>query len=262
MGTSVAKLLLVGGFLTVASLGAGAGQAEPFDKPLHKRVLDMGRSQHLMRTDNRHVTVTCWYYSRFMIKEQNDPGLKGAELIALAPVRSGRSPRCSPARQPEEKQFNEWSSEFKTLASWNGYFAGVKRNLVFLERPDGDENSGIPFSVFDADTQTKLFEDSVLLGAGGERELNFLPATGNQVSFRFLRVASTGCSIPKSGESCWNKIQQQTGLIQSPMPRCSDYEGEEAGTAASVIAYLVEVSLYPKPAIRPLGGSAMCYPAE
>jgi hypothetical protein len=166
------------------------------------------------------------------------------------------------ALQPGEKEFREWNAEFKRFVAWNGYFAGVKHDLAFLERPDGDENSGIPFTAFEADAQTKLFEDSVMLRARGERELNFLPARSDQIILRYLRVASAECSIPKSGESCWRKLQQQTGLVHSPMPKCSDYEGKEAGTATSVIAYPVEVSLYPKPSTRPLGGPFSCYPTE
>src|SRR3954469_9609335 len=138
MNSRIATLLLICAPLTC--LGTAAGLAESFDKPLHKKVLDMGRSAYLMPSDNRHVTLTCWYYGHFMVKEQNDPGMKGAELIALAPVRPGRLPKCSSALQPEEKQFKDWNSEFNALASWNGYFAGVKHNLVFLERPDGDGN--------------------------------------------------------------------------------------------------------------------------
>jgi len=197
-----------------------------------------------------------------MVKEQNDPGEKGAELIALAPVLPGHLPKCLQALQPGEKEFREWSAESKRFLGWNGYFAGVKHDLVFLERPDGDENSGMPFTAFESDAQTKFFEDSVLLRAGGERQLNFLSAPGNRIILRYLRVASAECSIPKSGEACWSKLQQQTGLMQSPMPRCSDYEGKEAGTAASVIAYPVEVSLYPKPSTHPLGGPVRCYPTE
>ena len=84
----------------------------------------------------------------------------------------------------------------------------------------------------------------------------------SQVMIRYLRVANSGCSIPKSGENCWIKLQHQTGLVQSPMPKCSDYKGKDAGTAASVIAYPVEVSLIPKRSIRPLGGPVSCYPTE
>jgi hypothetical protein len=197
-----------------------------------------------------------------MIKEQNDPGVKGAELIALAPVRPGNLPKCSQALQSGETTFSEWDEEHKTFVRWNGYFAGVKHDLIFLERPDGDENSGISFTAFDPDAKTKFFTDSVMLQARGERVLNFLPAPGSQIILRYLRVASAGCSIPKSGESCWSKLQQQMGLANSSMPKCSDYKGKEAGTAPSVIAYPVEVSLYPKPSTRPLGGPVRCYPQE
>jgi hypothetical protein len=239
-----------------------AGHADSFDKPLHKTVLDLGPSQNLMKSDARHVTVTCWYYDHFMIKEQNDPGVKGAESISLAPVQAGHIPRCSKAMQPEEKDFTEWIEEYKKFVPWNGYFAGVKHELIFLERPDGDDNSGLPFTAYEADAKTKFFSDSVMLEARGERHLNFLAASANQITVRYLRVASAGCSIPKSGESCWSKLQKQAGLAHTPMPNCTDYEGKEAGVAASVIAYPVEATLYPKPSLRPLGGPIRCYPQE
>jgi hypothetical protein len=250
------------GFLIATVLLASLGRAESFDKPLRKTVLDLGQSQVLTKNDKPHVTVTCWYYEHFMIKERNDHGVKGAELIALAPAQPGRLPKCSQALLPGEKAFTEWNEEYKKFLPWNGYFAGVKRDLIFLEWPDGDDNSGIPFTAFEADAKTKVFGDSVALGARGERYLSFLPASGNQIVLRYLRVASAGCSIPKSGESCWSKLQQQTGLAQSPMPKCTDYEGMQAGLAASVIAYPVEATLYPKPSIRPLDGPIRCYPQQ
>ena len=80
--------------------------------------------------------------------------------------------------------------------------------------------------------------------------MNFAPTPANQIVLRYLRVASAGCSIPKSGESCWSKLRLQTGLTHSPMPKCTDYEGTQAGVAASVIAYPVEATLYPKPSVR------------
>jgi hypothetical protein len=249
-------------FLIAIVLIAPQGRAESFDKPLRKKVLDLGHSQYLMKNDNRHVTVTCWYYEHFMIKEQNDPGMKGAELIALAPVKPGHLPECLHALQFGEREFTEWSEEYKKLLPWNGYFAGVKRDLIFLEWPDGDDNSGIPFTAFAADAKTKVFEDSVMLEARGERHLSFLPTSDKQISFRYLKVASAGCSIPKSGESCWSKLQQLTGLAHSPIPKCSDYDGKEAGKAASVIAYPVEATMYPKPSIRPFGAPIRCYPQQ
>ena len=183
---------IVGGSLAAVLLVSQAGLAESFDKPLHKTVLDLGRSTNLMKNDNRHVTVTCWYYKHFMIKEQDDPGLKGAILITLASVQPGHIPQCLQALQPSEKKFTEWSEEYKKFVPWNGYFAGVKHDLIFLEWPDGDDNSGIPFTAFETDAKTKFFEDSVMLEVRGERHLNFIP-TSDQ---------SDRPSLPKSGE-CW-----------------------------------------------------------
>lgn len=248
--------------LLAVSIAASYGRAESFDTPLHKTVLDLGRSQYLMSNDNRHVTVTCSYYSHFMVKEKNDPGVKGAELIALSPVLPGSRPKCLEALQPNEKEFAQWSDEDKKFVTWNGYFAGVKRDLIFLEWPDGDDNSGIPFAAFQSDAKTILFEDSVTLLAGGRRDINFLPAPGNQIVLRYLRVTNANCSIPKSSESCWKKLQEQTGLLHSPIPKCSDYKGNEAGKVPSVIAYPVEVSLYPKPSMHAVGGPVRCYPQE
>lgn len=253
---------VAGSFVVAISFITPVGHAESFDKPLQKTVLYLGRSQYLMRNDNRHVTVTCWYYSHFMVKEQDDPGMKGAGTIALTPMQRGHLPKCSKAPQPGEKKFGEWNEEYKQFVGWNGYFAGVKHDLIFLERLDGDSNSGIPFTAFEADAKTKFFEDSVMLEARGERHLSFLPTPANQIVLRYLRVASAGCSIPKSGESCWSELQQKTGLTNLPTPKCSDYTGKEAGVAASVIAYPVEATLYPKPSVRPLGGPIRCYAQE
>ena len=72
---------------------------------------------------------------------------------------------------------------------WNGYFAGVKHDLIFLEWPDGDDNSGIPFTAFEADAKTKVFEDSVTLEARGERQFEFPP---------YLRQSDRP-SLPQSG---------------------------------------------------------------
>lgn len=249
-------------FLFAIFIINSAAHAQSFDAPLHKTVLDLGRSQYLMSNDNRHVTVTCWYYRHFMVKEKDDPGMKGAELIALTPTQPGSRPKCLEALQPKEREFTQWSDEDKKFVTWNGYFAGVKHDLIFLEWPDGDDNSGIPFAAFQPDAKTILFKDSVTLLAGGRRDINFLPARGNQILLRYLRVTSANCSIPKSGKSCWKKLQQQTGLLHSPMPRCSDYKGNEAGKAPSVIAYPVEVSLYPKPSMHAAGGPVRCYPQE
>lgn len=254
-------------FATQAALAAilmvtPAGHADSFDRPLHKQFLDLGASRNLMRNDARHVSVTCWYYNHFMVKEQNDPGVKGAISIAIAPSRPGHRTRCVAALQPGEKEFTEWSGEYKEFVRWNGYFAGVKHDLIFLERPDGDENGGILFAAFLTDGRTKFFEDSVTLEANGARNLSFVPTPANEIVLHYLRVASAGCSIPRLGKSCWGKLRQQTQLTHSPMPKCTDYEGTQAGSAPSIIAYPVEATLYPKPSVRPLGGPVRCYPQQ
>ena len=138
---------IVGGFLAAVFLVSPAGLAESFDKPLSKTVLDLGRSTYLMGSDNRHVTVTCWYYNHFMVKEQNDPGVKGAELIALASVQPDAFPNACRPCSLVKKSSPSGAKSTRNL-SWNGYFAGVKHDLIFLEWPDGDDNSGIPFTAF------------------------------------------------------------------------------------------------------------------
>ena len=233
-------------------MSSTAAHAEPFDKPLQKKVVDLGRSPHLMPNDNRHIRLTCSYYPKFMIKELNDPGNKGALSIAVVPVSPEHSVECTRKHSPGERVFKDW----------DGYFGGVKRDLVFLYDSDGD-NGGIPFTVFDSRTQGKIFRDSVTLpDSHGElyHEINFIEASDTQMTLRYLRVVTGTCSVPKDGSACWSKFKEQTGLRLAPMPKCSDEPGEYAGREPSVIAYPVEVSLFPKPSIKAIGNPVRCYP--
>lgn len=256
--------LLAGVIFMATAFEAVSAYGQSFDKPLHKTVLDMGLAQNLLPYSKQRVTMTCWFYPHFMIKEQDDPGMKGAVLIALTPMHRGHTPRCRKTSQPGEKPFQEWSAEIKAFVTPYGYFAGAKRNMVFLGGSDGDSNSGNPLAVFRADGMTKVFEDSMKPGRHHHWTplIRFHSGPGKQLTMHYVRLTNASCSIPKSGEACWSKLKQQTGLTQSPMPKCSDYPGKEAGTADSVIAYPVEVSLFPKPLIRPLGGPTECYPSE
>jgi len=233
---------------------SSAAHAEPFDKPLQKKVVDLGRSPYLMPNDNRHVELTCSYYPDFMVKQLDDPGNKGALLIALVPVSPGHSPGCTRKRSPGEKVFKNWS----------GYFGGVKRDLVFLYDSDGT-NGGLPFTAFNSKTYAKVFRDSVsLLDSHGElnHELDFVQVSDKQITLRYLRVVTGTCSVPKDGSACWSKFKEQTGLRLAPMPKCSDYPDENAGREPSVIAYPVETSLFPKPSITALANPVKCYPTE
>jgi hypothetical protein len=250
----LAVLLLHAVIALGMTMSSTAANAEPFDKPLQKKVVNFGHSQYLMPNDDRHVKLTCSYYPNFMVKELNDPGNKGALLIALVPVRPGQSPGCTRTHGPGEKVFKDW----------DGYFGGVKRDLVFLYASDGT-GGGLPFTAFDSKTQAKVFRDSVsLFDSHGERnhELDFVQASDRQITLRYLRVVSGTCSVPKDGSACWSKFKEQTGLKVAPMPKCSDYPDENAGRAPSVIAYPVEVSLFPKPSITALANPVKCYPTE
>lgn len=77
-----------------------------------------------------------------------------------------------------------------------------------------------------------------------------------------MRVLVGTCSVPKNGTSCWKKFKEQPGLNAAPMPKCSDYKGVDAGVSPSVIAYPVEVLLFPKPIIKALANPQRCWPAD
>jgi hypothetical protein len=246
----LAALLLHAVIVLGTTTSSTAAHAEPFDKPLQEKVVDFGRSRYLMPNDDRHAKLTCSHYPNFMVKELNDPGLKGA-LITLVPVRQGHNPACTRTRSRGEKVFKDWG----------GYFGGVKRDLVFLYDSDGTDG-GLPFTAFDSKTLAKIFQDSVALQGELHHEIDFVQASDKQITLRYLRVVSGTCSVPKDGSACWTKFKEQTGLRLAPMPKCSDYPGKEAGKATSVIAYPVEVSLFPKPSITALANPVKCWPSE
>ena len=235
-------VLLLGALIVFGmTISSSPVHAEPFDKPLQKKVVDLGQSPALRQSPDSHIKLTCSYYPKFMIKELNDPGNKGALFIALVPVQLGYSPECIRTHGPGEKVFKDW----------DGYFGGVKRDL------------GIPFTVFNSKTQAKIFRDSVTLPDSHGKlyhEIDFVQASDTQMTLRYLRVVNGTCSIPKDGNACWSKFKEQTGLKLAPMPKCSDEPGEYAGRFPSVIAYPVETSLFPKPSIKAIGNPVRCYP--
>lgn len=84
---------------------------------------------------------------------------------------------------------------------------------------------------------------------------------------RYLRVVRGGCSIPKDGEVCWNRIRQQFGLVPGTLPTCTGREGEqpvsvEDQQTESAVAYPVIVELSPRPSIKAVPGPVMCRPAD
>src|SRR5580698_9500204 len=155
--TSISKAL----FLAALTISTCAAHAESFDNPVHKKVVDLGLAR-VIPNRNQHIELTCAYYRTFMVKELNDPANKGALFIATVPIQPGNTPACTRKHGPNERVFKDWE----------GYFAGVKHGLLFLDASDG-VGGGMPFAVFDPITGAKIFEDSVKLENGGERKLDF-----------------------------------------------------------------------------------------
>jgi hypothetical protein len=242
---------------TFAVLGTAAAHAESFDKPLEQKVVDLGRSKNLMPDSKEQIQLTCSYYPHFMVKELGDPGLKGSVFVSITPTDPRQLPPCTRTHGPEEEVIAA-----QDQSHWFGRFGGVKRNLIFLYAADGDVDGGIRFAAFDPKTTKKVFEDSVKLSEGGDNDLHFAPSSDTQITLLYSRVVMGDCSVPAGGNTCWSRIEQKAGLKDAPLPRCTDYEGAEAGKTPSAIAYPVEVSLFPKPSIRALANPVKCWPMQ
>ena len=238
--------LLWGVCVLAATHFSFAAHAESFEKPLKTTVLDLGRSQYLRRNDSQRVKLTCYYYPNFMIKQVNDPGYKGAFLIAIVPEHPGYLAPCTHRPSAGQRVFPDRG---------DSYFEGVKRNLVFLVAEGGDGAS--LFAVYDCTTREKIFGD---LSLGYDHPISFVEISGEQIALRYLRVIPGSCSVPKDGTTCWSKFKELIGLKDSPMLAC-DYHGE-ALNDPSVIDYPVEVSLFPKPSIKALANPIKCWPAD
>lgn len=227
--------------------------AEDFDKPLRKTVLDLGQSPYLRPSSSSRVLLSCYYYQGYMVKQLNDPGLKGIRWVTITPVLSGDASACRRSHASAERfMAKEW---------WG--FMGVKGQLLFLAAADG-EDGGIAVRILDLKTGRKIFEDSVSLTHFG---IDFGHTPGGRMSMRYLRVVRGDCSIPKSGETCWNKLRQQFGLVLASVPTCTRYEGEQPvpvdeEQTESAVTYPVVVELFPRPFIKAVPGPVMCRPAD
>jgi hypothetical protein len=244
------------------SASGSVALAESFDKPVRKTVVNLGRSPHLMANDPRPIQLSCFYYPDFMVKELNNPGLKGVRWVTITPVINEDAPACRLAHDSTERfMAKEW---------WS--FEGVKGSLLFLEAADGDDNGGMPFRILDLKTGKKIFEDS----AWWNGHLELVHTTDETVSLRYLRVVGGDCSIPKDRMSCWSKFRRRYGLAIATVPKCTGYrhEGErewvvgdegvppEEIKTPSAIAYPVVVELFPRPSIRAVPGPVKCSPVE
>jgi len=263
--TNVKKAVVVVIGVTVVlgnSTSASAGLTESFDKPVRKTVVNLGRSPYLMPNNPARIQLSCSYYQAFVVKELNNPGVKGVRWVTASPIINGDAPACRLAHSSTERfMAKEW---------WS--FEGVKGSLLFLEAADGDANGGMPFRILDMKTGKKIFEDS----AGGNGHLEFGHTTDETVSVRYLRVVGGDCSIPKDGMSCWSKFRRHYGLAIATVPKCTGYrhEGEKEWVAGdegvppekidtpSTITYPAVVKLFPRPSIRAVPGPVACGPVN
>jgi len=215
-----------------------------------------------MPNDPARIQLSCFYYQDFMVKELNNPGLKGVRWVTVTPVTNEDAPACHLAHASTERfMAKEW---------WS--FEGVKGSLLFLEAADGDSNGGMPFRILDLKAGKKIFEDS----AWWNGHLEFVHTTNETVSLRYLRVVGGDCSIPRDGMSCWSNFRRRYGLALATVPKCTGYrhDGEkewvvgdegvppEEITTPSAIAYPVVVELFPRPSIRAVPGPVKCSPVE
>jgi hypothetical protein len=250
-----AALFAVAGAFGCMALGAAA-PAESFDKPVRKTIVDLGPSAYLMPGDHSRVQLYCAYYPDFMVKELDDPGLKGTEWVTITTIHGEHIPACHPSHGPEERFLaKEW---------WG--FVGVKGPLLFLEAADG-ENGGMPFRVLNRKTEKDIFTDSIALPYYKLHDLDFVRTSSDELLLRYSRVVAGSCSIPKDGLTCWNKLRRKFGLISATAPACTGYEGEVPVPAdevqtPSAIMYSVEVKLSARPTSHAIAGPVRCRPVE
>ena len=255
--------------LLVAALASFAC-AESFDRPVSKRVVNLGKSPH---TPGQNAKVSCYYFADFMIKEI-DMGEKGADRLSITPVAKGAPPRCSKLKAKTEK--------IVEAAEWSGYFKGVKAGYIFFDSDD-HYNNGSPFAVYDA-AGKKLFEDS------SEDPLVFMQAPDKTWQITYTRVVEAGCVLIANTD-CWDGLKKKLG-VEGPQPDCRKGYADQTKAYAnescknlkggrdeciarettrmqqqmkddpSIIAYPVETALGVHPEAKPRPGEVSCWPAD
>src|SRR5262249_35157053 len=252
----VVVLLLV---LTGQPFVCGAS-ADPFDTPVDTRVVDFGPSPYYAQGTDIHVRLSCFVYPTFMVKEY-DEGQKGAEWIAMVLIEKGKAPRCSKSHERGEWVLNPQKE-------WDGYFMGVKGDLVFLRASDGTDG-GMPFAIFDAKTRKKMFGDVFFYVGMWNEKFEHSPfndmrieRTGDgQIALRYLRVRGTLCDLHEEGGSCWEPTRRHLGIRSTARPVCIAYD-DIRGRWVSAVAYPVEVSLFPRPVRKNVDGPVRCWPVD
>lgn len=229
-----------------------------FDKPVKKKIIDYGLSSlNLPGRHNLRVKLYCFFYPHFVVKEYDDEGLKDAKRLAITLIEKERFPKCERTPALGEKTID-----------WNGYFRGVKGNLVVFEAADGTDG-GMPFFIYDSSTGKGLFEDNAYDSTMGRGKIQDSPfnelkidiAPGKGPFLRYLRVVEAGCDLRSEKRACWQQVRKKLELKSTEMPACTGYENI-SDRRESAIAYPVEVSLFPQPAIKTIPGPVKCWPVD
>jgi hypothetical protein len=248
----------------VSSLSAGqksqppskAPSAGSFDAPIKNQVVDLGPSPYYPDDHTMRNTLSCFYFPHLLIK-QYDQREVGSEWLSI--FRSpGKLPACKLSHGPGERVIEG--------REWEGYFKGVKGNLVFF---DGGESQfgALSFAVYDTTTGKKLFEDDPYVPDSDSSSHLRVFSTKAGVTIKYLRAYYADCNLHSSeGKVCWEKVKAKLGLKSDHMPVCTGYDSiaKLVGTdqVESWIAYAVEVTLSPHPAIKPVAGPIKCWPTH
>jgi hypothetical protein len=237
-------------------LPSKAKSAGSFDTPIKKVTVDLGPSPQFNDHDIRS-TLTCYYYPHLMVKEYAQGG-SGAEWLSMLHSR-GKLPECKLSHERGERVIDE--------SEWIGYLKGVKDALVFFDAND-DFDGDFPFAIYDSITGKKLFEDSAYgenVASGSSSRVRVF-STKPGYLLKYLRVSDVGCDLHSGGRACWERVKAKLALKGDDMPVCTGYEhiSDLIGTdhVESKIAYPVEVTLSPHPALKNVAGPLKCWPTQ
>ncbi len=264
---SFARLLAAQALITGTLTSGSFALADFSDKALKKVVVDLGPSSYLPDPSSPHSVLTCIFFPNFMVKEIDNPWVKGTVLTAIVPISSDAQPTCTQSHAAQEQYLEGEAS------SWWGFW-GAKGNLLFFMGADGT-NGGMPVLIYDFSARKKVFEDFAELSYAPRRwkrnpeasafgGLKVITFPDGQLSLRYRRVLGTDCDLRRKQEAaCWQDIRAKLDLKTVQMPVC-DYKGISPAQKhyASAIAYPVEVSLAPQPTIKTLSGPVGCWPVD
>jgi hypothetical protein len=235
---------------------SSADDPADFDVPIKQVTVGYNPFPQFKEVDVRGE-VRCYYYPHLMIKEYDSGGSGGGLSILHS---RGELPECKSTHQRGERVIDG--------SEWSGYLKGVKDTLVFFDPPD-DFNGDSPFAVYDSVSGKQIFADSAYgepTPEGYRTGRLQVIATEHGYLLKYLRVAYADCDLHLEGSACWEEIEAKLDLPSGGMPICTGYDriAELVGTddVESEISYPVEVSLFPRPTIKAVGGAVECWPQQ